>query len=161
MQIQNPEAAQIIRDQAGLTIAEGFPQNLLPNVQPVMDMTPRFHKKPICLNGSTTTSGTGTVVSAKAGVRYMIHGFAASFIKDATCDGADGSIQWNLTQGGVTRTICSFPVLTLTAQNGSLAASFVDPIICDEETIIQAASYTFTAGKCRRNIVLYITELTK
>lgn len=161
MQVQNPQAGEIIREQAGLTLAEGFPQNLSSSIVPVMDMTPDFHIKFYTAAAAVAATGSGGVISAKASVKYRIHGFLASFVKDATCDGADGSISWTFTQDGVTRTLASFPVITLTAQSNQIGLMFDNPIICDENSAISTASYTFTAGKCRRNIVLYISEINK
>jgi len=158
--IQNTEAINIIRDQAGLSLKEGFPQNLAMTVQPVLDMTPDFHKNFICSANTTTSTGSATVLSAKEKVQYVIHGYSASFIKDATCDAADGTVQWNITQGGVVRAIVVFPILTLTAQSQAVSCWFNRPIRCDVNTIVQAASITFTAGKLRRSIVLYVSEET-
>lgn len=161
MQVQNPEVGVIARDQAGLTIAEGFPQSLSSQIIPVLDITPDFHVKKYIASAAVSATGSGGVLSAKPNVKYAIHGFVASFVKDATCDGADGTIQWTITQEGVTRAIVSFPVITLTAQTQSAVVKFDYPIICDENTGITTASYTFTAGKCRRNINLFVSEINK
>ena len=160
MIIQSPELSQAFRDETKLTLAEVSNLNASGNIQACIDVTPSNKVKIICVNGATTTSGTGTILSARAGIRYVIHGYTASIIKDATCDGADGNIQWNITQNQITRTFCSFPALTLTAQSITSSLFFDKPVICDENTLIQAASFTFTAGKCRRNIVIYVSELT-
>lgn len=159
MLIQNPDVGQALRDEAKLQLAELPAVNVTPNVQAVIDITPSKQVKPYCVNGATTTSGTGTVLAAKEKVRYVLHGYTASFCKDATCDGADGNIQWNITQDGIVRTFCSLPVLTLTAQQNTAMLFFQKPLVLDENTIIQAANYTFTAGKLRRNIVLYVSEM--
>jgi len=158
MQIQNPEVGQALRDEAKLTLVESSNQNLLPNVQAVIDVTPSNHPRILCINNATTGTGSGTVYAAQANKRYKIHGFTASFVKDATCDGADGSIQWNFTQDGVTRTFCSFPVIALTAQSQFVACFFDYPIVTDVNSAISCASYTFTVGKCRRNVNIYLEE---
>jgi len=160
VQIQNSEAIDAIKRGAGLTISEGLPQNLLPNVQPVLDMTPRFHRNTICQVSNTTASGTATILTAQASKRYLIHGYQASFVKDAACDTANGSVQVNFTQGAIVKGLFAFPVLTLTAERDSSTAMFVSPILCDENTAITFSNQTFTAGNLRRSVVIYYSEIT-
>ena len=100
IQIQNADAINAIRDGARLSLAEGFPTNLLPNIQPVLDMTPHFHKKinkvVSILDRSTTATGV-TIYSVPAGRKFYICGvylngsFAAT--SDATSVFLTGTIE--------------------------------------------------------------------
>ena len=157
--IQNTDAINAIRNGARLSITEGFPTDLDTKVVPVMDMTPDFHPSILTKIGTTTGTGSGTMLAATPNIKYHIHGYQASYVKDATCDASDGNVQWNLTQRGVVQGLVAFPTLTLTAMSGSESAWFGEsPIICDENTAVSAASFSFAAGKCRRTIILYYTE---
>lgn len=159
MQIQNQDATQIIRDQAKLTLSEGFPQNLLPNVQPVMDMTPDFHHDVNTFSSANSGSGSITAYSGAAGKQLAITGVQISYVKDATCDVATGSMSVVATKGGISRTIAAIAFLTLTAQHGSVSVAFERPFICDPATNI-TQSNTFTVGSMRRVVTVQGYEIT-
>lgn len=159
MQIQNQEVGSIITDQAKLNVGTGWPQDLLPKVQGMIDMSPDFHKKILTNVTAAVATGSSTILSAKANIRYFIYGYMASFVKDATCDTADQQFQVNLTQNGVVQALFSLPVLSLTAERAQINMSYSNmPIRCDVNTAITINSNTFTAGKYRRIVVLYYTE---
>lgn len=158
MLIQNQDAAQIIRDQAKLTLSEGFPQNLLPNVQPVMDMTPRFHRTITTYASGVSTSGAQTVYTAVTGKRLYIVGVFLGVVKDATNDMATGAVTVTANVGGSSKTLAAIPVLTLTAQDQNSYVSFERPIVVDRGANV-STSATFTAGAMRRNVTIYGYEL--
>jgi len=158
MLIQNPDVGSALREEAKLSLSEVSSLSIPSNVQSVIDVTPSKHQKFTIFSTTLATTGSSTVLSAKAGVRYRIHALQVSFIKDATCDGADGRIDWVCTQDGVSKVLCGYPVLTLTAMNQTNYLSFDCPILCDVNTAISTGSYTFTAGKCRRTITLFYSE---
>lgn len=159
MQIQNPFATEIIRREAGLTLAEGFPQNLTTNVVPVMDMTPSNHPVIFVANNNNNGTGSGTIVQTKQGVRFRVKGIIAQILKDSACDVADGAVQWQIVQNGVQISICSIPIHTLTEQSVSIAMNFGYGIECDVNTSIVLLSNSFTAGKMRRHITVFYEEI--
>lgn len=155
MIIQNPRATEIIRDQAGLTLSEGFPQNLLSNVQPVMDMTPNNFLEMIPISGSQPTSGAGTMYTGVKGKRLHIYGISLGFVKNAICDSSSSNVYITITQNGVSKTLIALPYLTLTAERDSTSISFKHPIICDENTNVVIGSNTFTDGTFRRYCTIF------
>jgi len=156
MLIQNSYATQVIRDQAKLTLSEGFPQNLLPNVQPVIDMTPRFHRRADLLKAaSRTTSGSATIFQTDAGKDTYITGLIFSVTKDSTCDMATGSVSLSCTVGGIAQTLCTLSVVTLTAQDKEIAIEFPVPIKIDPSTNVTIGSQSFTVGACSRTAQIY------
>lgn len=160
MQIQNEEATRIIREGAKLALAEGFPQVLLPNVVPVMDMSPDFHRKVSSVfSGSATSSGGATIYTARPGVRFVITGFSYGFSKDATCDTATGSMTTTAIIGGVGRSLSRVPVITLKEERGFINMNFPAPLVCDENTSISISSSTYTVGLMVRTLTVYGYEL--
>lgn len=161
MQIQNADATQIIRDQAKLTVAEGFPQNLLTNVQPVMDMTPRFHRNLKFISGSATASSSSTNifnVPSDQSVDTYVVGIVLSFYKDSTCDTATGTITLGMTpeNANTTQSIIRLPILTLTQQNETVVMTFERPIKLKKGTTVPITAGTFTVGNfIRTATVLY------
>lgn len=153
MQIQNHDAAQAIRSQAGLTQSEGFPQNLLPNCQPVMDMTPRNHRVvTFSLNLNAQTSASTSTIGTSSSTRdTFITAVNLQVEKDATCDVADGQVTLRAVFNGVATSIVSVPIMTLTAQSRGIAIPLVPPLKIDRGAAIQLTQGTFTAGKFIRN----------
>lgn len=153
MQIQNEEATRIIRDGAKLTLSEGFPQVLLPNVVPVMDMTPNFHRiANIVKSNFSASTGAITIYTTqneKEKDFYLTH-VNINLTKDVTCDAASGRIALSVTIGGLAADLCSFSILTLTAQDKSTSIAFQKPIKIDKNTAITFAG-TFTAGAMVRS----------
>lgn len=158
MQIQNEEATRIIREQAKLTLAEGFPQVLLPNVVPVMDMSPDFHRNLTSFTGGSSSTGSITAYTGKTGTSFCVIGIQYSMVKDVTCDIATTSLTVLGTQGGVSKTLCAVAVLTLTVQNQTVVVNLPRPIILDPGTNITSAA-TFTAGAMRRQVTVYGYEI--
>jgi len=148
MLIHNAEVGEIVREQARLNIAEGWPQNLLPNVQPVLDITPDFHKK-INLVKTLDSSGSGsaTVFTTATDVDTYITGIQFSFIKDATCDAANTSDPGiTVTIGGLAVQICKLAMLTLTAQSQAIYMPLTIPVKVDRGTNVAITSVSYTAG---------------
>ena len=153
MQIQNPEAAQIIRDQAGLTIAEGFPQNLLPNVQPVMDMTPDIQKKSGIFSSSRATSGASTIRSVPAGKKFYATGAYITYYADASCDCVELWI--GCVQNGVTSTrLFSAHRVSLVANADTVQISFSRPIPIDAGTSI-TLNQSYTVGSLTSRMTVF------
>jgi len=158
MLIQNPVAAQVIRDQAKLTITEGFPQNLLANVQPVMDMTPRFHRTATAAISNSTGSGNSAVFTTSTNADTFITGATWGIVKDATCDLASGGASLTATQDGKSITLLTLPVLTLTAQSLIVSQVFNPPIKVDRNITLRM-NQTFTVGTLARSANIHYYEV--
>jgi hypothetical protein len=155
MQIQNEEATRIIRDQAKLTLSEGFPQVLLPNVVPVMDMTPRFHKFANVL-GSAGQIVTGSLSAFTSHATYetYVTGLCANYSKDATCDIATGSISVIAVIDGVSKQLARFSVVTLTAERENINITFRPAIKIDKNAAV-LINGTYSLGLMSRNLTVY------
>ncbi len=152
MQIQNPRATEVIREEAGLTLSEGFPQTLSSNIIPIIDMTPSFHAVVNIANtASSTTTGAITILNPVNEGDLYITGAHIALVKDAACDMASGRVTLAATINGVVRSILSIPVLTLTAQQQSLSISFVRPIKVDKGTSVTLLTNSFAAGNLIRS----------
>lgn len=158
--IQNTEAVNIIRDQAGLSLKEGFPQNLAMTVQPVLDMTPDFHKFTSIFKSATgsTSSSTNTIYTV-AGKRFLLTGLTYSWAKDAACDSATGAFGISATIDNVSTPLLRVGGIALTAQQGSVYVEFKRPVFCPIGTTIFMQQSTFTAGVFIRSAVLHGYEL--
>lgn len=157
MQIQNPEVGEIARIQAGLTLSEGFPQNLIPNVQPVLDITPYKHQKTdwIKSGGSSATGGT-TIVTTDAVKKTWLTGVYYTLIKDATCDVASNNNHLvSTTINGVSVGLIRNSILTLTAQTINIFVEFPKPILLSKNSTVSIGTLTFTVGSMIRSAVLY------
>jgi len=161
MQIQNPSAGEIIREQAGLTLAEGFPQNLSGSVVPVMDMTPRFHRNCIVLStASATSSATATLMTTSTSKKTYIVGVSLFYVKDATCDAATGSLGIRTTINGVSSQYLAYSyIITLTAQQDRVIYTLEKPILIDKGVTIQAQIPTFTTGVFARTYQIIYYEV--
>lgn len=157
MQIQSAEAQQAIREEAKLTIGDGWPQNLLPNVQAVIDMSPSTHRITNWAKNSspTATSSSNTIVTVESDKRTFVTSMQLGFVKDATCDAGDGQMTARITINGILTTVAAFQLITLTAQSQYLHITFKDPIEVTPGGIVQLAQPTFTAGKFGRSCVVH------
>jgi len=157
MQIQNEDATRIIREGAKLTLAEGFPAVLLPNVVPVMDMTPNFHRKAIIKSVARAATGSSTIYTLPTGKRFVITGASLCAMADASCDATEFWI--GITQNGVSSTrIISFPRLSLTAYSETLSVSFPVPIEVDANSSM-SLNMTFTVGSATARATIFGYDL--
>jgi len=146
-----------IRNGAKLSISEGFPQNLLPNIQPVMDMTPAFHRTTnlIQQRALNTSSGASTIFTTSTEHDTYITGFSISLVKDATNDTASGAFTLSATVDSVVTILGSLAVLTLAAQDQTLSVTLKHPVKISKGTALTMGSLTYTAGTCSRSMVVY------
>jgi len=163
MQIQNVEAAAIIRSQAGLTLAEGFPQNLASTVQPVIDMTPDSHVVADCASVAATASAASNNIVTNADLnrdRY-ITGVTLSILKDATCDVATGAVTLSAVLDGdsTSTALLSLPVLTTTAQSDRISLALVRPVKLKKGAAVALGQGTFTAGNFIRHAQVYYYDI--
>lgn len=159
MQIQNPKATEIIRDQAGLTIAEGFPQNLSSSIVPVIDMTPFIHAKSKIRSASRGTTGSSTIYAVAATKRFFATGAYISFNADASCDCTEFWI--GCVQDGVNSTrMLSIMRNASVAENRSQYANFPFPIEIDSGTNI-TLNQTYSAGSASSRMLVFGYETDK
>ena len=161
MQIQNENASSIIREEAKLTLAEGWPQVLLPNVVPVMDMTPSFHQLTTIIKDSTTSANTNpTIYTVPAKKVFYLTALKLSYRKDATCDASSGQQVITATIDGSTVVICGLASITLTAESESIYQNFQRPIrLKAGSAIVSGRSGAFTVGALQRSATVYGYEL--
>jgi len=161
MQIQNEDATRIIREQAKLTLSEGFPQVLLPNVVPVMDMTPRFHRRTNIIKDSGTTANSNpTIYTVPAKKILYVTGARLAFVKSADCDCGTGFNLISCPVDGASVTLISLPVLALTQERDSGQITFDNPIKLTAGTaILNNRAASFTTGSMARSATIYGYEV--
>lgn len=144
VQIQNTDAISAIRNSARLSISEGFPQNLLPNVQAVIDMTPRKHHVcDIVKTASGSGSANNTIYTTPTDCDFYITAITLGVIKDASATSVDSYVTCVI--GGVTSRMISIPGITLTAQSETMSISFPFPIKVDRGTSVVLTNSTNVA----------------
>lgn len=152
MNIQNEEAIRIIRNGAKLTLSEGFPQVLLPNVVPVMDMTPRFHRVVNIVRNATSATTIYTVPSDKD--FYLTY---ASLSAAQSAAGTGVSLSITVVIDGVARNLMDMATITLQACTESASNNFVPPVKVDRgSNIVLSASGSY--DRLRGNISGYQVE---
>jgi len=162
VQIQNADAINAIRDGARLSLSEGFPTNLLPNIQPVLDMTPHFHKKcnviKSLLDRNTTATGV-TIYSVPAGRKFYICAISLCGSINATSDSTNAFI--SATIDGIATVIYQMSKLTLTTTsvaNTTPSLFYPVPIVVDGGTNVTFTS-AFTVGGQNISAILYGYEV--
>lgn len=157
--IYNSELSNELREGAKIqTSRDQIPNQLGQTVVPVMEVNPKLMRENVIIaSSSASATGTATPLSSSAftGSQVYITGFQSHVLKDATCDVATGAVTWSVTQGGISRVLCSIAVLTLTAQSEIISCNFREPLKLDVNTAISLNSNTFTVGLLRRHIVVY------
>lgn len=158
--IQRTETIQAVRDAARLSISEGFPQQLSDQIVPVVEVNPKMLDFPNNFGaGSTGTSNSAiTAFTCSATKETFLSSITFSFIKDATCDAATGSLTLNATIGGATVNLLNVQHITLTATDRFISLVYPIPIKLDKSSTIRATNLTFTAGVCRVAITAQVIE---
>ena len=124
-----------------------IPNQLAEKIVPVMEVNPKLLREiDIVRHAVQTTTGSITLYTTASDTDFYLSTIYASFIKDATCDSATGSIQIATTTDGTARRLLDFPIITLTAQdNVSEVIAFPIPVKIDKGVTI-TMSGTFTVG---------------
>jgi len=130
------------------TLSDNIADNIVP-VIPVLPVT-RFAE-----TGSRSTSGAGNIQGAFTSKDYYITGINFAIVKDATCDVVDGTCGITVLVDGVSKTIASLPVLTLTAQSMVINVTLPFPLKVDRLGVIGFSSQIFTVGKFIRTATIY------
>jgi len=151
MLIQNASTIKEIRKVAGLSISEGFPQQLNNSVQAVVDVNPANLRRGDYIKVSARTSTGDLVLATTSTARdTFISGAQLGIIKDATNDGASNYVRITVVIDGITTDIIALPTLTLTAQNSFLSVNFREPIKIDRGSAITCTWVSYAAGLCVR-----------
>jgi len=126
---------------------EKIPSETLDKVQLVYFLNTEFANVSVN-NNATSSSAAATLYATPVNPAgdFFLTGVTLSFVKDATCDIATGSVAINATVNGVVRGVLSLSLLTLTAQNQSLSISLPKPLKIDKGTNIQRGAFTFSVG---------------
>jgi hypothetical protein len=145
MQIQSPEAIELIKDNAKLSIGDGYPLNLLPNVQPVIDMTPGLQRKcTVVADGIVSNTTSGTVYTTPTSRDFYLVSMQLTVIKDVTSTSTRS--RFLITVENVLQGVCSIAGITLTAQTESANMTFNPPIKLTRGSAIQISNDTGTAN---------------
>jgi hypothetical protein len=157
--VQNYRVADILREEAGLTLSEVGNVQVSTNAIPVIDVTPSNHPPIQSFRAQSSSSGTMTVYTPGVnGKKLYITGVYVSLIKDVTCDIASSFNELVGTKNGQTARIMGVSVLTLTAQTFNQYISFIKPYVLDTNSTI-TFSGTFTAGSMVRGVIVYGYEI--
>lgn len=148
----NTQVQQEIRDALKLNLNV----ERIPNVVPVIEVGTKIVKNPILKYKVRSTSGADTVYTTPTNQDVYLNYINFNFIKDATCDVADGELSVSIVQDGETKYFY-LSVLTLTAQTGNLSIPFPKGIKLDRGSNISIGGNTFTVGKLRRSCNILIT----
>ena len=122
-------------------------------IQPVLSVEPLINN--IATSSQSTSSASNTILTLPSSKDFYLCGLSASYVKDATCDAADGSFSISVTVDGVSKVLFQFPLLTLTSQTDAINIVFPKAIKCDRGSTLSVATPTFTVGKFRRAEAFY------
>lgn len=154
MVLNNTKTQRIIRAAFGLSNIDS-----IPNPVPVVNVNPKDYELNNVLGSVTSgTSGTLTIFTANATKTTVVTGLQFSFVKNAACDMATGSIFVALSVGGASKVAASLAVLTLTAQENAIAIVFKHPIIVDKGAVANISG-SFAAGACIRTATIHGYEV--
>jgi len=145
VKIQNSDAIKAIRDNARLSISEGFPQDLDLKIVPTMDMTPDFHR--ICdvvKNATAINATSGTIYTTPADQDFYLTGATLSVIKDVTATSLNSSVK--VTINGEVRSLLRISSLTTTVQSECMTMDYPTPIKIDRNTNITVENGTNNAN---------------
>jgi len=132
--IQNPEATRAIIEAAGLTTSEGFPQNLANVAQPVIDMTPDFHRKTTVIKSIGSATTMLTTPSAATNKEFYLTGLYMSYTKVVTDTGTQQYLSAQI--NGIVQTICNMISTTLVVGTDQIYIQFPHPLKIDPGTAI-------------------------
>lgn len=145
MQIQNPEVTRLARSVGGLTLSEGYPQNLMPDVRAVIDLTPRTHRVTDILKAAT---GAATLYTTPMDRDFFMTVASMQGSKAATDSGTALTI--TATVNGVSVTILSSIFQTLHDDTFQDRGHFFYPIKVDRGTaVVFSLGGTWTGARAQ------------
>lgn len=157
---QNKKIVANLQDNLKLNpTTDAIPRQVLPTIQPVYEAGQRITES--TLSSNSTASGNLTLATTNTTRDTYITFYSLSFIKDATCDVATGSIMLVATLKGIQTVIARIPLLTLTAQSEHGVYCLEKPIRVDRGTSIYVTSDAHTAGNFVKtvNVGYYLGDI--
>lgn len=138
------------------TSRDSTPTQLADKVVPVIDVNPK-HSRIGNFNvqriGDNST-GSKTIHTAASDRETYITGISITMIKDAACDAATASsCQITISVGGLTCSLISLSLITLTAQSFNINREFSIPIKIDKGSTVNWSA-TYGAGVMVRSCCL-------
>lgn len=140
----NPSIAQDSRRIFNLKAGDNFSPEILPNIQPVMQISRVAN---IVREVGSAATGTFTIFTTPADKDFYLTGAMLSFTKDAASDLT--TMAMNVVIAGATRSIVVIPTTTLVAGTMQHNAPITTPILVDRGTTIGVTG-TFTVGTATR-----------
>lgn len=138
---------------------DGSITNVIPTIQPVVDVNPfkikALNEPAEIITGTRTASGGSNIVTTSATRDFYIIAIAFQMVKDAACDVATTTIGVDGVINGATTRLCSVASLTLTAQSVTEYFYFSHPIKVDRNSLLQHSANTYTAGSMIRVATIY------
>jgi len=138
----------------------GVPQEADLKIIPVIEVNPKLLKEGIVVSSLRTTTATQTILTTPAGKDFYLSNVSIIIAKDATCDSATGSFDFQAYIDGTLTNVIRIPCITTTAQNINHNHTFTQPIKLSRGTAIQLTG-TFTAGILLRSVTIqgYYNEI--
>jgi hypothetical protein len=151
--IENNEIQKSISHATGIKLrADELPQEIGKDIQITLESNPLLTKYcDVAREGHSILTGTITIYTTPADKDFYLTSIYFSLVKDVLCDVATGRAVVTTMIEGATRELIGFGIITLTAQNNSLAISFPYPLKIDRNSAIIQGSTT-TAGTIVRSI---------
>jgi hypothetical protein len=159
--IHNSDLSKELREGAKIQISiDKIPTELAEKVVPVMEVNPKMLRYITHSYGDVkTTTGSLSPLTFSSTKDTYLTNVNASFVKDATCDIASGSIAINAQpDGSGVVPLAQFSVLTTTAQSGVMNITLNPPMKMKRSSVLTITG-TFTAGALARSIAAQYFEV--
>jgi hypothetical protein len=144
--INNANTQREIRAAIGCTGLE-VPSQAGVAVLPVFNCNPKDYQLQTQLGAvSSTSSGNTTIFTTSLTRSTYVTSFTLSIIKDATCDLATGAISFAVSVDGIYRSLSPIAVITLTAQNATIAVTLQSPLLIDKNVALIVNKGAHTVG---------------
>lgn len=134
VQVQNASTIKEIRTAAGLSLSEGFPQQLSNQIFPVININPKDYKIAKSVDNDGTT--TYTIKAADSTKEIYLTGFFLSAINTAatTCT----LMRLTIVIDGATKSLGTIFLVPSGANFNSMARDFKNPVKIDKNTAVTA-----------------------
>ena len=154
--INNSDLTKELTEGAKIQTAyDNIPNQLAEKVVPVMEVNPKLLRRAnFCRWATKTTTGTANILVLPSDKDFFCTGAAMNVVKDVACDMATGRLNVGATVDGFAVSLCSLPILTLTAQQMATSIPFTPPIKLDRGQTITWTS-TWAAGNLCASVNLY------
>lgn len=156
----NPTIAEDANRIFNFKTGEVVSTEVAPFIQPII---PIQRKCTVIKELHHTTSGAQTLYTTPNDKDFYLTSVLMTIVKDATCDMASNVYNLTAVVDGVTISLGTIAILTLTAQSEVISRDFTIPIKIDRGSSIFLTANTFTAGTMSRSATIcgYTVETTK